>query len=294
MAEVLSSVEDMFQTPEFSLQLTEWRRARLRAGEAEGSFGEYIGNWFGEGSGSQDMGETVDYYIGMGQDEFEERGEMMFDDKALKLSRVRTTSKDTENKEKQILLEIGRDQGANEFALYGLWLHMRKSEPISITRLKESISSAEADLSKVDKLVRNNAGNVLTVLQLATLQAGRLGEGGISIEDNRHVVLPHVDGTRTFSASIHKDMPEVYFGDEPIMVMAHRIHSILGSDKVRVASGWPEVLDISRLDTNADTLFIPGEVVEGPPIIEAGKNREYDQMVFDKIRAVGTAATLGY
>jgi len=287
------SVESLFESETFGQQLTEWQRARLRADDAYSNFYDDIAQRYlrGSWSGSDHDAETmISYWVEMSDDEFEERGLDAFDTRTFELSRRKIETQAAHNQARETLVDIGRDRGLHEFALYGLDLYLRRSDTGSAVQLQEDVKAVESDFRAVDQLIRRNAGKVLTILG-PYLQAGIVGENGISL-DERTVRVPIVEGTQSFHATVYNDMPEINAAEQPMTIRASNIHSILGAGSVRATEDWSEMLDPESVyGPVVDLTLVFGSVVEGPPVVRNDQNEEFYRTLFERVRTIGTAAS---
>jgi hypothetical protein len=299
-----SEVNDLFDNEGFGLLLSEWQRTRTHADRASSRLSSYVASWYENDRdlSPNDVDEHVSWVLEQQPEEFE--ANQWHDERAVSYSQQRTSTQAAEDTAKEVLLGYSEEQGASQFALYGLWLHMRESGYIPATQLKEQAVSAEKDLVKVDEFVRRNSGNLLTVISHG-VYAARLGEGGISMDGHESVIFPKAAGSIVCGAALTLDMPKIYNPvAESLNVDASDIHSILRGDRAKILEDWSELLNLESWwrAIGGNALFVPGEVTEGPLNTAVEENRRYDsevdeendrryyETIFDRIRTVGLIA----
>jgi len=294
MSDTLTAVDELFASPDFDDRLTEWQQAK-NTHDYQGLLLHdhlvhvYGGDEYDEDRDPSRISESVSSNLEMDADEFEDLH--FHDNEALRLHRLRTSAEGKEDTAKETLLDFSKEVGVSQFALYGLWLHTRETNTPSRPALKAKVQSAENDFNALDQYIRRNEGQLLTALELGAY-AARLGSGGITLNDNRRVVIPLASDATCYGTGLHADMPKI-FSSNKLHIEAYTIHSIFGSQNYKMFENW---VDLLRIDDwfglgNSGAVFAIGEPVEGPTYIASGKDLDYFRMVIDKIRTVGNAAT---
>jgi len=293
MSDTLTAVDELFASPDFDDRLTEWQQAK-NAHDYQGLLLQdhlvqiYGGDGYDEDRDPSRISESVSYDLEIEAEEFEDLH--FHDNKALRLHRLRSSAEDQEDTAKETLLDFSKELGVSQFALYGIWLHTRESNTLPRPALKAKVQAAEDDFNALDRYIRHNQGQLLTAIELGAY-AGRLGSGGITLSDNRRVVIPLANDATCYGTGLHADMPKIFSSDK-FHIEAHTIHSIFGSQNYKMFENW---VDLLRIDDwfgigNSGAVFAIGEPVEGPPYIANGKDLDYFRMIVDKIRTVGNAA----
>lgn len=293
MPEVLSPIDDVFESPGFSLALTEWQYARMTAHERAEQLSAQVAkryeNWE---LGEYSAGIEIDYAMSKSLEEFKEAFD--FDDTAIGLAILRESANTAEDEAKEALLECAREQGLGQFALHGLWLHTGDVGVAQKTELKQKVTQTEADFDNLDRFIRANNGRYLTLLELGA-SAARIGTGGIGISDNRRLVIP-VEGT-AYHVSFLEQADEIR-ESKGMALDASDIHSIFGSKlEVKLFDTWDPLLRIDDSYDVSGVTLAAGEVLEGPPHISTEhdeRNRGFYQMVFERTRAVSRLAILSF
>jgi hypothetical protein len=209
------------------------------------------------------------------------------DEIALNLAAVRFSAEHKEREAKTTVLERGKEHGLGQFALYGLSLHMRESEVDPQSHLRDRVSQTEHDFEVVDRFIRENPGRLLTVLGMG-VYAGRLAEGGISMDEKYNVNIPSEGAC--YAMSFLQGIDKLYETDR-IHIATTDIHSIFGSEKVKLFESWNPLLRINEVYDVSGVTLAAGDVVEGPARIGGQKrDRDFYQMVFDKTRNVSRIA----
>ncbi len=293
MADVLTPIDDLFASPDFGQHLTEWQRARLNSDKREGQLFDHLTQRYTDanpGATEDDFGETISWYLEMPPEEFEENN--YYDKAAIDIHSSRETAQFEEHAAKSALLEFSKNQGVSQFALYGLWLHTRESGVITATDLKSKAETVERDFEPIDRLVRDNPGQVLTIVDTFSY-AGRLGVGGITIVDNDYVSFPLANESEGYGVSFLKEDTKIH-PETRLRIHPSGIHSIFGSENAKIFENWADIMDVNSWNgTGRGATFALGEPVEGPPVISADRDKAFFELVFNRVRAIGNAAAHG-
>lgn len=292
MPNTISSVDNLFEAPDFSEALKVWQSAEQIADEARATF-EAIVRADYESDDSLSKGEVedqVDHALEMGDEMFE----LFYGDEQEKVE-ARTNIGAAEQKATEAIAavtEAGQAHGASQFALYGLRLYMAGSEIREKALLKEKIEIVENDFGKVDAFIRNHPGEVLTVTDVLGIYAGRLGIGGLSITDKGEMIIPQAEGGNVYAMSYQRDMPNLYVC-EKFGVRPSAIHSILGSENAETHDNWASLLDMRDSFNLIRSVFAVGEPAAGPPRLpdtNKPSDRDYLHLAYERVCKVATAA----
>lgn len=245
-------------------QLAE-RRARLGENEHEASY------W-------------VDYYLEMDSDAFSDvfRGS----EGALYYHAQREIARDQAETAREKLLEVAQQLGLGEFALYGLWAYSRGGI-IPRADLVKKVEDTEEDLTALDSFVRSNTGKIMTYVGSLGVYSARLGHGGVSLNDQRYLEIPIVEGAPAYAMSFFEKESDV-FEESSIYLRPHDFRR----GNVSYHNSWNIFLNTPSMTRGEDHLVV-GDVTEGPLLI--GNNLGADAVEFylmrlDRIRTVSNLA----
>ncbi|MEO5627868.1 MAG: hypothetical protein ABIQ89_03195 [Candidatus Saccharimonadales bacterium] len=288
MPDVMLSTEGLFENAEFDGHLTEWQRAQQTILNANNAFGEAVAVDYEDSSRSKDaIEEDISYILEMTPEELKDS--FRFDglsEKAQRLAELRGQATVAKAETRAALLEFATELGAHQFVLFGLSEVLRPYSDRQLSRLTlvDGVSATEKKLKVIDRIARENSGEVLTVVSYPmSIEAGQLGVGGLTIADNRHGVLPMADGRQSFSVSMSSHMDEIYPNDTFLL------------DGRTLLSDNLALITPEQYCANEDHLYdratlVLGQIPEGPPRVENKENVKHSTMILNRARTVGRLA----
>ncbi len=279
-------IEDLFTSPDFGQVYVDWQASKKAASESERQLADRLASSYADDPSvsKHEIDDNVDYALGMSDESFEYI--YAYDDTALGLRQHRNATANERDEAKTRLVEFSRDYGVSRFATYGLSLHL---DHLARPELLASVVEAEQDFRRIDELVRRNPGKLLTVIDFG-IYAGRLGVGGVSLDGKEQVIIPQASGTKAYGMHLSGDIKDLYELDR-VCILPSSVHSIFGSGKAKIFESWSALLDISKVVDVGKATLVVGDLVEGEPTIPSGKDAEFWQTVFDRVKRVGNAAT---
>ena len=293
MPSTMMSTQQIFENPDFQVQLTEWQRSRIVLSERTASFNDSVVNDFGgETRKVEGPEDTVEYISEIAIEDFDDPSNWTRDIvsvETLGQHDLRLKANTELSEAHTELLRVGTQIGAGPFALWGVRNYLRPhTGDISIGALRERIKTAEDRFIAVDDLVRSNSGEVLTLMDYPMgFLACRLGPDGIMLED-RTIQFPIAEGSTAYFTTFLADNPKVY-EDHSFGISADKIAA---TEPVILSPN--ESLDIRSWYRHRMSLLV-GNVVSGPlniPEDEGKDNAKYLTEMMQRLRMVTAKAAV--
>lgn len=286
MAETCASIDDLFASDEFNIHFAEWQHATTDASERSDQLFNHLTQRRRADDDPRDgheIADHVDHLLALSDEDFRD---IVSDETAHRLHALREDARGKEQAAIRLVIEYGQSFGISQFALYGLQLHMRKD--LEQSAIKPGVIAAERAFVRIDKLVRDNPGELLTVVDLG-VYAGRLGTGGITVE-NGAVTIPTSPDSQSWATSFIGEDDRVFRCDQ-VNLRATSVYSLHGRYPSILPEGWSGFRDLPRYHRTGKALLAIGEVVEGDLRLSSG-HRDFDfySLAFDRIKSVGLAA----
>jgi hypothetical protein len=261
MSDTLTPTNELFADVEFSARLDEWLEIRAEFGQRSENFVEAVSTFYDDGRPQEEVGVEVSYVRDITRGETWEH----LNDGIADLLPVDVIEKLRLEKEAEVALgqstrgvvELSEQKEANQFAVYGLGRHLGIYSATSRDVIVEEIAKSEIRLRRIDGLVRNNSGQLLTIMNGGSVSAGVLSEGGITIEGSS-VKFPQ-DKPRVVYSTFLPEHPELY--DRLRLVASTKD---LDRDDLTVLQA-PELLRVSNWFLK-QVLIFGGTHIEGPVI----------------------------
>lgn len=287
MPEVVSSVEEVFRTPEFD----DVYRERLEALYQLHINREKLAEALTEFYQSPDRSEhEVDYMVS-GATEYNSGNlaQIFGQDSVIAIyGRLADSALTQLAGIEGHLQEVGKEQGLSQFALLGLWRHTRSEDIPQRAQTKEDVKTTEEELLGFDGFVRKNAGRPLTYLNRTGVYGAILGEGGITVTEHRMLDVPVAEDSTVYAMSFIERDTELH--QQPHLRVDPT--DILAFEPTYFDS-WTPLLRFPRGRMMDRTIFAAGEITEGSidlPPDSGDADAEFYQRTFERIRLVGRQA----
>lgn len=195
MADIISSTSELFADAEFDARLTDWLEARNDLGAQWTSFCGEVYAYYDTGEESYEaLCKADDIFEGINGRTWEDLADEGYVADLLPTNIIEKLqdekeSESTVSKAKRAIVELAEQKGMNQFTLYALEKHLRAFSDSPRTAVLENIFGSESRLSYIDQQVRLHAGELLTIIAGASVKAGVLCEGGITLV-NTDIVFP--------------------------------------------------------------------------------------------------------
>jgi hypothetical protein len=280
-------VEGFFNSPEFAEAYAGHVAADQARGVARQQLVDNLSRSYENDSNmsKNDIAESVEDALELEDEVFD----YVFSEEAVELRRAHASAADNLTQTRLAVVEAGRLCGLSQFGLYGLNTYMLYRAP-DLAELQQLTTKAQADLLKVDALVRTNEGSLLTITDFSGVSATILGKDGISLTEKDLVSIPQAEGTKSFAMSFIQEEAELFEYAEGIAVPAPRITRPKHS--ASVLSNWSELLSTHPI--SICSVFATGDIVEGEPTLltseESADTRDFYERVYARIRRTGRAA----